>query len=867
MAFDKMIPSKITEYKIYDVDSTEELEKVASDDISFPEGVEYDPDFLYLWVRIVSAGEYYGPNKNADFFPEDELIAFYESFREAHPFKNHENKKIESAIGKIITVRWNPQMKCVEVLKAIDRKRAPEIVRGYQKGYLTDVSMGCKVPYTVCSVCGNKARRRSEFCDHVKKYRNQTLGNGERVYEINYKPKFHDSSTVLNGAERVAKAFFIIDEPNPHNYIEGAFRKAASSEGDHFIPYTDQELEKIADYKDNLHPLLKPYDFEKVAASDPMLKKIAEIQKEITGKLMNVVSTPNADDQADKNKMLEVIKFLTEKRMDEDTLETIARSLKTIAKENGVKTADAFSTFVGVAELMGIEFFPHELHTLLRGLTDAQLNEVMKTRSAGEGELYPGDYIKKMERVVPAYSQNRKSFSDPSVLLSFYDDVAHKDDVFVKDPVAFYNHCAEMDTMNSRPSSRMIKVIEDLLTPYQSFRSHHPEHLYPRLALVAGGHQPIIGDAHASRDLDIMFSPSSPGEAAAGLAYSNYEEMRPGLLNSLLVKVAADAGVGMEKTAAPSRVASKSGRFGQRVRDGIENVGDLTQRGIDDVAARTTQATNSARSRLSEVGKNMTARMEAAGQRAHEAANARPKPKGMKYRHLAMAGVPAAYGASAFQQNRREHGRHLSDAENFVADNPGLIAGGVIVGGKPLTRAAQKASRAGTGAVGGAVNKVKAPFSKMSEEESALFDGLVKVADEIDSGAFDVFEDHEVSARYMSETGSTGDQASAVKMATLLSYGGMEKEAKTIREHYNFSPREQERLLKIAADYLDEEMSKAAGDFANNMALSLVADQSPLARSLPGRMVDAYIFKKLGDLGKEPKSDASLPLQQQGGKL
>ena len=210
MGFDKNIPMAITEYKIYNVDTTEELEKVASiDNIDFPDGFEIEPDFLYIWVRIVSAGEYYGSNNNADYFPEAELIEYWETFKNAHAFKDHKNKSVADAIGKIITVRWNDYMKCVEILKGIDTKRAAETARGYAKGYLDSVSMGCRVPYTVCSVCGNKARVRSEFCDHVRKYRNRYLANGERVYEINYKPKFHDSSTVLTGAERVAKAFYI----------------------------------------------------------------------------------------------------------------------------------------------------------------------------------------------------------------------------------------------------------------------------------------------------------------------------------------------------------------------------------------------------------------------------------------------------------------------------------------------------------------------------------------------------------------------------------------------------------------------------------------------------------------------------------
>lgn len=774
MSFDKLIPGKIAEYKIFDVGSAEELIKEASD-VDFPEGFVYDPDFLYLWIRIVSAGEFYGSNKNADYFPEEELVESFETFEEAHPFKNHENKNVENAIGKIISVRWNPVMKCVELLKGIDKKRAPEVARGYAKGYLTDVSMGCKVPYTVCSICGNKARKKSEFCEHVKYYRNQLLSTGERVYEINYKPRFHDSSTVLNGAERVAKAFFIIDSP-PENAIISSFRKAASTGGtSHYVPLSQYEMQKVAAYQETIHPLLKDPgsgSHEKVA-STPMMRKIAELEKELTGKLLNIVSDPEAVQTPALNQMLEVIKFLTEKRMDEESLINIAESVKEVAQENGVPISRAFTTLIGVAELMGIEFFPNELHTLLTHLTDAKLNGDLRVRPSSDNPVFPGEYTGGMEKAV-SLSEDTKQFVDPSALMNFYDEAAHRTDDFINGPRSFISSILDGSEIHENPPVRMIKIIRKTLDPIAPQRSYRPEHLLPRLSVVLSGQRPIIGGASVRHDMDMLANPSSIGDLLGSLAYGMYEKMRPGLMGTKIIKVAADSMEGMSKTAA-SIPAWK----------------------------------------------------------------------------LALVGVPAAYGVSAFQKSRRDNGRYLSDGENFMADHPSMMAGSGLVASiaasKGVKGASNKVSKTNK-AVKRGVDKITKPFRKESHTQ---FEGMVKAAETFDSGDFNLFEDHEVLKRYASLTGANGEQASAVKMATLLSLGGMDKEAYEVMNYYDIPHTEKDRFLKVAASYMDSEMEKAADDFTNNMVLSVLGDHThPLGRSLPGRAVDSFIFKKLGDIGE-----------------
>ena len=763
MSFEKMIPSKISEYKIFDVNNGDELLKVANK-MDFMHGFEYDPDFLYMWVRIVSAGEYYGPNKNGDYFPEEELVAYWETFKEAHPFMNHKNKNVEDAIGKILFVHWNNEMKCVEVFKAIDKKRAPEIVRGYIKGYLTDVSMGCKVPFTVCSVCGNKARKKTEFCDHVRFHRLQMLANGERVFEYNYKPRFHDSSTVLNGAERVAKAFYIIDKA-PEG--ASAFRKVASTDGmsTHYIKLSDEEMLKVA--SEERHPLLQE-EMEKVANLDsPMMKKIAEMEKELTGKLLNIVSTPDEKKLPKHKKMLEMIKFMTEKRMDDSALQAIAGTVKEVAKENGVPVQKAFATLIGVAELLGIEFFPNELHTILRELTDAKYNEELSTSDASDEAIMPSDfnnlYTKALEKEGPA------RFFSAEELVRFYNEQAHG---------------AEFEpsfTEDFSPPTGMVRIIKRTLSPLMPMRSSLAEHLLPRLSVVVSGARGLMGNSDVRRDLNILANPNTLGDVLASNAYSIYEQNRPNIAMSRIFKVATETRDGLDKEAALSPPPPPS-------------------------------------------------------------AEAVKKQGGIKRRKLALMAIPAAYAASSYQKNRREHGRFLSDGENFVADHPGIMAAGAIIGGKPLSRAVGNAAKKGKTSF----EQVKSNFTKKADDYS--FEGLVKIADDITSGNFNAFESMEVLANYMEQAEVTAEQASAVKMATLLSLNDMEKEATEIMEHYHIAHNEKGRFLKVAAEYVEKEMDKAAGEFINNMILSTLGDKSPLARTLPGRAADAFVFKKLNDL-------------------
>lgn len=193
------------------------LEKVASRKMSdeirefIAENIEKDPDYVYVLVSALGSGEYWGPNINADYFPEEEIKDSFKTFEEfGHVFTHHQNKDPKKSKGDILLAHYNPRMKRVELVVRLDRSKAPEICKDLDDGKMWDVSMGCKVPFDVCSICGNKARTESQYCSHIDHNRGEVLDDGRQIYMINRNPRFFDISFVHIGADRTAKSLLKI---------------------------------------------------------------------------------------------------------------------------------------------------------------------------------------------------------------------------------------------------------------------------------------------------------------------------------------------------------------------------------------------------------------------------------------------------------------------------------------------------------------------------------------------------------------------------------------------------------------------------------------------------------------------------------
>lgn len=178
----------------------------------------------YVLVNALGAGEYFGSNINADFFPWNALThegndygyKTFETF--AHAYQHHKNKDPTRAFGVPVLALLNHPMKRVELVVKIDRAKAKEeqadgIITRIDAGEFPDVSMGCKVPYDICSICSQKSKTRFDYCQHMQPPQelrgvygpNKILPDGRKIYVINTLPKFFDISFVFIGADKTAK--------------------------------------------------------------------------------------------------------------------------------------------------------------------------------------------------------------------------------------------------------------------------------------------------------------------------------------------------------------------------------------------------------------------------------------------------------------------------------------------------------------------------------------------------------------------------------------------------------------------------------------------------------------------------------------
>lgn len=369
------------------------LEKTASET---SDSFKYDPNFLYLKVRAIMAGEYWACNKNGDYFSEDQLKKSYKTFLNAHVFKNHENKKVENAIGDVIDAKWDDEMKCVILFIRIDRTVAPTIVAGFEKGYITDVSMGCRVSHTICSICSNKAKTPAQYCEHIKYHKHEVYPDGRRVFEINFDPKFHDISAVLNGADRTAKLVQLVKPNSASNSVKTPINKAASQA-------TSTEFEKVAseiveefENHNNMQECLQndcDYDpfisFEKTANTKNVgdkMSKFAEIKKRIQGNVEKVVN----NEQDLRNEKIETVNTglgLQRKLLPEDKIDSIANSIKQCADEFYMPVPKMFAIFLKLSALNGTVLSPSELINIIRRVENLDQENTFKCENCDSFDM------------------------------------------------------------------------------------------------------------------------------------------------------------------------------------------------------------------------------------------------------------------------------------------------------------------------------------------------------------------------------------------------------------------------------------------------------------------------------------------------
>ena len=201
------------------------------------------PGKMQVLLTALGAGEWWGSNVNGDYFPEESLAHEgpdygYKTFESnAKVYKHHVNKDPNRSYGDVLLSVYNPTYHRVELVVGVDMDSGRDISDRIENGDYPDWSMGCKVPYDVCVVCGNRAPTRRHYCEHAKYYLNKIWPEtGQQVYVINTRPKFHDISQVLIGADRIAKTLMKVASQKTFFDMSSAYAAEKRAESGLWVP-------------------------------------------------------------------------------------------------------------------------------------------------------------------------------------------------------------------------------------------------------------------------------------------------------------------------------------------------------------------------------------------------------------------------------------------------------------------------------------------------------------------------------------------------------------------------------------------------------------------------------------------------------
>ena len=215
---------------------------------AFKQNLSPEPNKTYLHILALGAGEYYGCNLNNDYFPWEGLVHDhtkiphkyvhgYKTFLNAHAFAHHQNNDPTKAYGDVLVSVLNEKMKRVELIAVVDHAKCralggEKILEKLIEGKDMATSMGCRIPYDTCMICGNNAPTRKEYCECMLKRAGQILPDGRKVCVTNPFPRFFDISFVYIGADRtshVLEKIATVVDMGANTYKQAAFLPAVKS--------------------------------------------------------------------------------------------------------------------------------------------------------------------------------------------------------------------------------------------------------------------------------------------------------------------------------------------------------------------------------------------------------------------------------------------------------------------------------------------------------------------------------------------------------------------------------------------------------------------------------------------------------------
>ena len=166
--------------------------------------------YTYAIVVPLGADESWEETVNGDAFERAHLEVENDQYghktfeRFAKAFTHHRNSRPELGYGDHPLMVYNRESDRCEGVWRLDNEKSKKVGAWYVldriiSGRPVEISMGTKVPYDVCSLCGNKAKTPAEYCSHVKRpgFGHIDPVSGEKMRVFNPFPRFFDLSAVV----------------------------------------------------------------------------------------------------------------------------------------------------------------------------------------------------------------------------------------------------------------------------------------------------------------------------------------------------------------------------------------------------------------------------------------------------------------------------------------------------------------------------------------------------------------------------------------------------------------------------------------------------------------------------------------------
>lgn len=195
------------------------------------DSIQVNPGEELVHLIALGSTESYGPNRNGDGFSKKACQDYHHYFvKDAKVYRNHKNTDPKKSYGVVKASSYNDDMNRVELIVALNTN---EKAAKANDGLIADkemeklasnkpmaVSMATRVPFDICSYCGNKAHTRDEYCTDIKEGGHckagglkhnlgkiaSVDGKMHHLYADNTQPYFFDISHVFVPADRIAYA-------------------------------------------------------------------------------------------------------------------------------------------------------------------------------------------------------------------------------------------------------------------------------------------------------------------------------------------------------------------------------------------------------------------------------------------------------------------------------------------------------------------------------------------------------------------------------------------------------------------------------------------------------------------------------------